>query len=241
MGNTHQHPAEELSLCSGCPFRESCLPGYLSGDNRRDLESCIDRPTPVHAGTHVVRQGQAFQYIGVLRLGTLKSYSVDRDGREQTLGFHMPGDVIGLSAIDEGKHPTNLVALDTVMICRVSFSKISELAARAPKLQSQLFKLLSRDIGSASKNSGNHAADERFAAFLLGMANRFALQGFSARRWQLSMSRMDIASYLCLTPETISRLFKRFQKEGLLAVEGRDVELKGRDRLEELASPVLNH
>jgi len=204
-----------------------------------ELADVIEHAPPAHAGTHLFRQGDEFQYIAVVRLGTVKTYSVDREGREHTLGFHMPGDMIGLDAIDQERHPCSAIALDTVMLCRLPFRAIAELAARRPTLQHKLFRLMSRDIVRAAQLSGNHAAEERLAAFLLGLADRLGARGFSSTRCQLAMSRMEIASYLRLAPETLSRLLRRFQAEGLVTVEGRDVELRERARLQAMASPLL--
>jgi CRP/FNR family transcriptional regulator len=164
---------------------------------------------------------------------------VDVEGREHVLGFHLPGEVIGLSAIDGEHYPCNAVALDTVMLCRFSFPKMAVLAARLPGLQKHLFRLLSRDIGRAALLAGDWTADQRMAAFLIAFSQRLAARGFSPNRFQLTMARTDIANYLRLAPETVSRVLRRFQQEDLLRVDRREVELVGREQLEELAAPVL--
>ncbi|HYG07108.1 MAG TPA: cyclic nucleotide-binding domain-containing protein [Stenotrophomonas sp.] len=239
MGTIHQSQAERASACRLCPFGLECLPGTMADGDLAELESVIEHGTPAHAGTHLFRQGDEFEYIAIVRLGTVKTYSVDREGREHTLGFHMPGDMIGMDAIDEQRHPCSAVALDTVMLCKLPFRVVAELAARTPMLQNKLFRLMSRDIVRAAQQSGNHAADERLAAFLVGIADRLGARGYSATRCQLAMSRMEMASYLRLAPETLSRLLRRFQEEGLVSVEGRDVELRERARLQEMAAPLL--
>ena len=77
------------------------------------------------------------------------------------------------------------------------------------------------------------------AAFLVGMSRRLAARGFSASRFALTMARTDIANYLRLAPETVSRVLRRMQNDGLLTVDRRDVELVDLPRLEALAAPVL--
>jgi CRP/FNR family transcriptional regulator len=106
-------------------------------------------------------------------------------------------------------------------------------------LQQQLFRLLSLDIGKASLLAGNFTADERMAAFLVSLSRRFAARGFSATRFRLSMTRTDIANYLRLASETVSRVLTRFQEDGLLRVERRDLELLQPAQLAELARSVL--
>lgn len=239
MGIMFHERAAGSSACRGCPFGLDCLPGTMSDEALAELESVIEHSPPSHAGAHLFRQGDAFQHIAIVRLGTVKTYAVDREGREQTLGFHMAGDMIGLDAIDDGRHRCNAIALDTVMLCKLPFHVVADLAGRMPSLQHKLFRLMSRDIARAAQLSGNHAADERLAAFLIGIAERMSARGYSSTRCQLTMSRMEIASYLRLAPETLSRLLRRFQQEGLVSVEGRDVELRSRERLQEMASPLL--
>lgn len=113
------------------------------------------------------------------------------------------------------------------------------LAARLPGLQQHLFRLMSRDIGRASLLAGDYSADQRMAAFLIGLSRRLAARGFSPDRFQLTMARTDIANYLRLAPETVSRVLKRFQHDGLIHVDRRELELLGRKRLEDMAASML--
>ena len=230
---------DAFTFCTTCAFSHACLSQGMDKASLRDLHVLVEHVGPLHAGDHVFREGDPFDAIAAVRAGTVKTYVIDRDGREHVLGFHLPGEVIGLNAIDEAHYPCNAVALDTVMLCRFSFPKISVLATRLPGLQQHLFRLLSRDIGNAALLAGDWSADQRMAAFLVGLSRRLAARGFSADRFQLTMARTDIANYLRLAPETVSRVLKRFQDDGLLKVERRELELVGREQLEALAAPVL--
>ena len=153
--------------------------------------------------------------------------------------LYLPGEIIGLNAISQSRYPCNAVALDSVMLCRFSFPNIAALATRMPGLQQQLFRLLSLDIGKASLLAGNFTADERMAAFLISISRRYAARGFSASRFRLTMSRADIANYLRLAAETVSRVFRRFQDEGLIQVDRREIELRNPEAVEEMARNVL--
>lgn len=230
---------DALHFCSTCAFSQACLAEGMDKRALMDLHVLVEHVGPLHAGDHVFREGDAFEAIAAVRAGTVKTYVVDRDGHEHVLGFHLPGEVIGLNAIDGEHYPCNAVALDTVMLCRFSFPKIAVLAARLPGLQRQLFRLLSRDIGRAALLAGDWSADQRMAAFLIGLSRRLAARGFSANRFQLTMARTDIANYLRLAPETVSRVLRRFQQDGLLQVDRRELELLDRPQLEALAAPIL--
>ena len=230
---------DALHFCSTCAFSAACLAEGMDKASLMDLHVLVEHVGPFHAGDPIFREGEPFEAIAAVRAGTVKTYVIDREGREHVLGFHLPGEVIGLNAIDGDHYPCNAVALDTVMLCRFSFPKIAVLAARLPGLQRQLFRLLSRDIGRAALLAGDWSADQRMAAFLVGLSRRLAERGFSANRFQLTMARTDIANYLRLAPETVSRVLRRFQEDGLLHVERRELEIVDRARLDALAAPVL--
>jgi CRP/FNR family transcriptional regulator len=230
---------DEVRFCSTCAFAQACLAEGIDKRALVDLHMLVEHVGPLHAGDHVFRKGDPFSAIAAVRAGTVKTYVVDRGGSERVLGFHLPGEVIGLDAIDEAHYPCSAVALDTVALCRFSFSRMAELAARLPGLQQQLFRLLSRNIGAAVRFAGDWSADQRMAAFLLEVSQRLAARGFSPSRFQLTMARTDIGNHLRIAPETVSRVFKRFQDDGLVAVNRREIELLDVKGLEALAAPIL--
>ncbi len=237
--HTLANDGDELRFCSTCAFSEACLAESMDKRGLGELHMLVEHVGPLHAGEHIFREGDPFEAIAAVRAGTIKTYMIDRDGHEHVLGFHLPGEVIGLDGIDGDRYPCNAVALDTVMLCRFSFPKISVLATRLPGLQRHLFRLLSRDIGRAAFLAGDWTADQRMAAFLVGLSRRLAARGFSPDRFALTMARTDIANYLRLAPETVSRVLRRFQRDGLVRVDRREVELLGREPLETLAAPIL--
>ena len=230
---------DEVSFCSTCAFSSACVAEGLDKTRLRDLHVLVEHAGPFAAGDHLFREGDAFTAIAAVRAGTVKTYVVDAHGREQVQGFFLPGEVIGLNAIHGARYPCNAVAVDTVTLCRFSFPQMALLATRLPGLQQHLFRLLSQDIGKAALLAGDFTADERMAAFLVALSRRYAARGFSGRQFNLTMSRTDIANYLRLAPETVSRVLRRFQDDGLLRIDRREVEMIERERLESLASGVL--
>ena len=204
-----------------------------------ELHVLVEHVGSVEAGTHLFREGDRFDAIAAVRAGTVKTYVNDHEGREQVQGFFLPGEIIGLNAISRDRYPCNAVALDSVMLCRFSFPNIAALATRVPGLQQHLFRLLSEDIGKAALLAGNFTADERMAAFVVSMSRRHAARGFSATRFRLSMTRTDIANYLRLASESVSRGFSRLQESGLLHVDRREIEITDPAKLESLARNIL--
>ena len=230
---------DELNFCSTCAFSAACMSEGYDKRQLRDLHVLVDHVGPFREGDHIFREGDPFNAIAAVRAGTVKTYVNDASGREQVLGFFLPGEVIGLNAIASSRYPCNAVALDTVMLCRFSFPMMATLAGRMPGLQRHLFNLLSQDIGKASLLAGSFTADERLAAFIVMLSRRFAERGFSEHRMRLTMARTDIANYLRLAPETVSRVLRRLQDEGVLKVDRRDMEILKPAVLDELAHHVL--
>lgn len=230
---------DEFHFCSTCAFSAACLESGYDKSQLRDLHVLVEHIGPFREGEHIFREGDAFNAIAAVRAGTVKAYVTDAEGREQVQGFFLPGEVIGLSAISQARYPSNAVALESVLLCRFSFPNIAALATRMPGLQTHLFRLLSLDIGKAALLAGNYSADERMAAFLIALSRRYAARGFSPSRFLLTMTRTDIANYLRLAAESVSRVLRRFQDEGLIRVDRREIELLDRPRLEALAKSVL--
>jgi CRP/FNR family transcriptional regulator len=230
---------DELHFCSTCAFSSACLDHGYDKSRLNDLHVLVEHVGPYQEGQHIFREGDGFNAIAAIRAGTVKTYVTDHEGREQVLGFFLPGELIGLNAISSSRYPCNAVALETVYLCRFSFPKMAILAAKMPGLQEQLFRLMSEDIGKASLLAGDFTAEERLAAFLLVISRRYADRGLSATRFRLTMSRTDIANYLRLAAETVSRILRRFQEQGLVKVERREVELLAVDPLHDIARNVL--
>jgi len=232
---------DSLSFCSTCAFSSACLAEGLPKSKLSELHVLVEHIGPFHEGEHIFHEGSPFTAIAAVRAGTVKTYVTDASGREQVHGFFLPGEVIGLNAISHARYPCNAIALDTVTLCRFSFPAMATLATRMPGLQQQLFRLLSADIGKAALLAGDYSADERMAAFLVTLSRRYAPRGYSANHFQLTMARTDIGNYLRLAAETVSRVLRRFQDEGLVHIERRDVELIDRARLDAMAAVVLRN
>jgi CRP/FNR family transcriptional regulator, anaerobic regulatory protein len=231
--------ADEQHFCSTCPFAAACLDLAYDKRRLRELHVLVEHAPPVPEGEHVFREGDDFDAIAAIRAGTVKTYVTDLEGREHVLGFFLPGEVVGLNAVSRLTYPCSAIALETVSLCRLSFPTMAALATRMPALQQQLFRLLSEDIGKAHFLTGSFAAEERLAAFLIMLSRRNASRGLCATRFRLSMARTDIANYLRLAAETVSRILKRFQQDAMIRIDRREVELLDRHRLESLARNVL--
>jgi CRP/FNR family transcriptional regulator len=230
---------DETRFCGTCAFSSACIAAGYDKPELAELQCLVEHVGPFRVGEHIFRTGDPFRAIFAVRSGTVKTRMVDKEGREQVLGFYLPGEVIGLNAIYPEHFPCDAVALDTAYFCRFSFPAMSALASRVPAVQQHLFRMLSKELGTASLLAVDHSADERVAAFLLDLGNRYAVRGFSGSQFHLSMSRGDIANYLRLAAETVSRVLSRFRAQKLIAIEGRELELLNVAALRKIGEALL--
>lgn len=212
--------------CGTCSLSELCLPMGLQRDDMQRLEELVKPRGPVGEGEHLFRIGDPLRVLYAVRGGFFKTYVVESSGREQVLGFHLPGELIGLDAIWPEKHQCNAVALNTASVCELPYSQITDLGRQVPGLQHSLLRLLSKELALSHSLAGDFTAEERIAGFLLSLSSRMKLRGYSETHLTLAMSRRDLANYLRLATETVSRVFSRFEKDGLLTVDRREVALR---------------
>jgi len=225
---------EAMHLCRVCDLGDFCR----AEDCRkqvRDLDVHVEHTGSYAPGTHLFRDGDPITSLIIIRTGTVKLFTHDAAGNDHVTGFAMPGDVIGLDAIHSGRYRGNARALDDVSLCQLSIPAVLRVAGAVPRLQRSFIDLLSRHIEQQGPALGRYDIDRRFAAFLLHLSRHAERRGLSPTRLTLGMTRVDIANYLRLTAETVSRLISRFQQRRLIEVDKRNVRLLALDSLREIA------
>ncbi|WP_281773094.1 FNR family transcription factor [Haemophilus parahaemolyticus] len=229
--------------CQNCSISQLCLPFTLSEHELTQLDNIIERKKPVQKSQIIFQSGDELRSIYALRSGTLKSYTLSENGEEQITAFHLPGDLIGFDAIMNMKHVGFAQALETAMICEIPFDILDDLAGKMPKIRQQIMRLMSNEIKSDQEMIlllSKMSAEEKLAAFLHNLSQRYSARGFSAREFRLTMTRGDIGNYLGLTIETISRLLGRFQKSGMITVQGKYITINQMDVLADMAAGTKN-
>lgn len=227
--------------CKNCSLATLCLPVGLTPDDVERLDGIVKRARPLHRGDYLFRVGERFRALYVVKTGSVKTCAPSEEGGEQLLGFHLPGEVIGLDAIEKGVHACSAKVLETSAVCEIPFSRLEELSSSIPSLQHQMYRLLSKEISQDSKMLlllGKKSAEERLATFLLSISKRLRKRGLCSTDFYLSMSRHEIGNYLGLAVETVSRLFTRFQDEGLLKVDRKHIELLDPGAMEAIVTPA---
>ena len=222
--------------CASCNMREMCLPDGLTADEMARMENLVYSRRKVKRGEALFRAGDKFNAVYAIRVGFFKTALLHGDGREQVTGFQMPGELLGLDGIGAGVHASNAVALEDCEVCVLPFALVEEIGREIPAFQRHMQAVMSREIvrdHGVMMLLGSMRAEERLAVFLLNLSKRFIRRGWSASDFHLRMTRDEIGSYLGLKLETVSRLFSRFQVDGLLEVNQKHVRIANINGLEQ--------
>jgi len=171
----------------------------------------------VERNAEIYGEGETADYAYKVVRGVVRTYKLLNDGRRQISAFLLPGDVFGLDAVEEHRFTAEAVCDATVLF--VKRSALVGLAARDGEVANDLWRMAATELHNAHEHMmllGRKSAQERIAAFLLEMAERAE----HSEIVDLPMSRLDIADYLGLTIETVSRVLSRFRRKGLVDFSG---------------------
>lgn len=214
--------------CQQCGLNDLCLPHTLTNEEIEKVDSIIKRRKPLKRGDCLYNTGDEFSSIYAVRSGSIKAFTIDTEGEEQVVGFYLPGELLGLDAIDSKVHLSTAKSMETTSVCEIPFDSIEDLSATIRNLQVHMYRLLSREIRVDQELQmllAKKSAEERISAFLMNLSLRYQQRRLSSTHFRLPMARSDIGNYLGLAVETVSRTLTRLQTTGVLMVEGKEVEI----------------
>lgn len=218
--------AHRSSECESCSLRSGCLPRELATADLDAFSVLARLKRKVRHAASLFSTGDPLTAVYVVRSGTFKTMTVSHDGDQKITGFYLSGDIMGLDAIDDGVYSFDAIALENTEVCVLPIHQLESMASALPALQKQLIRALSREISrdSGLQLLGCMDAEQRVARLLLSLADRYHRLGYASDALLLHMTRDEIASYLGLSSETVSRVISRLQRKGFLTVHQRHIE-----------------
>lgn len=221
-------PRQMNANCSLCSLRALCFTACLGEDELPRLERVVSQWRMIHRGDYLFRVGDKFHSLYTLRSGSFKTIAGHEDGLEHVSDFILPGETLGLGAIGGGQYDCDAIALEDSAVCIIPFAALESLCHDVRSVQHHLNQTLSREIVRNSRQMvllSGMTAERRVASFLVDFSRRLLERGYAARSFTLRMTREEIGSYLGIKLETVSRTFSRFQREGLMRVDGKQIEI----------------
>ncbi|MBI3560890.1 MAG: fumarate/nitrate reduction transcriptional regulator Fnr [Gammaproteobacteria bacterium] len=233
--------ASVRNLCQQCGLYKLCLPVGLGKTDLDQLDHLIKRRRSIPKGDYLYRAGEPFTLLYALRSGSAKTLLQHSSGMEHVIGFKLPGDLLGLSAINGNHYTNSAIALETSSVCEIPFTQLESLSRTIPGLQHHVLELMSREIQAEHEKvavCSKLSAEARLASLLLTLSDRFHQRGYSAQEFNLSMSRSDIANLLGLAVETVSRLFTQFEQQQLLLADRKHIKILNMHTLSTLVEMI---
>jgi CRP/FNR family transcriptional regulator len=222
--------------CIDCAVRQFSVCAVLDRAELRELER-LGRHVHFASRETVFAQEQMTTSFYNLLEGVMRLYKLLPDGRRQIVGFALPGDFLGMAA--SARYSLSADAIGPVVICRLSRASFARFIEDKPHLLRRINEFAVRELNQAQDHMvllGRRSAEEKVATFLIGWRDRLAELSPPAKAVPLPMSRQDIADYLGLTIETVSRTMTRLERDGVIEIMPGSVCLLDPARAEALAA-----
>lgn len=228
---------EGVSACGDCAARSISVCGVLNSAGLTRL-SAIAETLTLPADAVLVREDDPADHLFNITSGVVRVSKLLPDGRRQIVGFLFPGDFLGLAA--GTTYPFSAEAVEPVTVCRFRRKAYRGLLAELPSLEAALLDRASHDLQAAQEHMlllGRKSAAERLASFLLDVASRGPSGVRKGVEFALPMSRAEIADYLGLTIETVSRTLTKLKNARVITLpSARSARVEDPERLQRLAS-----
>jgi CRP/FNR family transcriptional regulator, anaerobic regulatory protein len=222
--------------CDDCKVRLFSVCGALEPSELQELDR-ISQVRNFAAKTMLFDQGALAGSVFNVTEGIVRLYKSLPDGRRQIVGFALPGDFLGLALRD--RYSVAAEAVTQVRVCRFARSTFLDYIDVRPHLLRRLHEFAGHELSLAQDQMlllGRRTAEEKIATFLLNLQTRYARIGVFSVTVPLPMTRQDIADYLGLTIETVSRTLTRLAREKALVIVPDGVRLLGKERLDQIAA-----
>ncbi len=231
---------EKQYSCNSCVTKKFCLTRDLEDFELQEFDGLTRHRRTLHKGERLFRQGDPFRSLFIVQSGSVKAYFITDDGEQQVSGFHFPGELLGIDGVEFGWQTYNAEALETSSVCELSFREFDLMTERFSCLRHQFFKTLGQQLAREKRRMlvlGRQHAEQRMANFILDIHERAGNRN-GGNRVILTMTRHDIANYLGLAVETVSRILTRFDAAKIANKQRRTLQILQMDKLVAIAHGI---
>ncbi len=215
--------------CMGCQAEPFCLQSVFRDDHLREFRRAVRIRGPIQRGEAIYRAGHPFNSLYLLQSGSVKTELCTVHGAQEVTAFYLVGEILGVDAIGCDRYPADAVAMEETWLCELSFSQIKSMCRHCGEFQQELLMRLGRTLNSDVYQWAlvrNLKAKQKVAWFLFDLFKRLrSRRTRDFRTIPLPMRKTDIANYLGLAPESLSRALLALEKEGMIKNRTKQIEL----------------
>lgn len=224
--------ASNRASCASCGLNNLCLAHGLSEEETLRLKKVLSDTLIYKKGEHIYHQGDHAEYVYIVRSGSIKYYNKQM----RLLTFYYPSEMTGFDGVDIGHYQATAEAMEDTSVCRIRYQRLIDVMSSTPNLANCVMKLLSHQLNDLLADVKHHkTTEQRFCAFLFKLSESHRKRGYSYREFNLPMSRNDIANYLDLAIETVSRTIHALKDKGIIDVQNKHITILDYDQLTALA------
>ena len=211
-----------------CGLHRICFPARVASGSHRNANAVRIRRSRIAIGNALYRAGDLVESLYMVRSGCIKELDGAATDHDSIANFCLPGELLTLQSAGPARSRTTCLAVEASFICAVPWRIVEEACAAAPDVASDLINLIikagvaTRELLTMTRSKG---ALQRIAGFCLNMGVRVQRRGHPAEEFRLGMNREEIARYLGLRNETVSRCFSELARRGLISVRAKRVRV----------------
>lgn len=228
----HAHKLHLLASeppCSGCQAEPFCLQSAFSGDQLSNFKKAIRIRGPFERGEAIYREGLPFNAIYFIQKGSVKTEVCTASGMLEVTAFYLIGELLGVDAIGSDHYPSDAVAMEETWLCQLSYSQLKTMCHDCDEFQQALITRLGCTINSDVYQwalARNLKAKQKVAWFIFNLFKRVrSRQSSNLHVIPLPMRKTDIANYLGLAPESLSRALHALEEEGVIVNQPKQIYL----------------
>jgi CRP/FNR family transcriptional regulator len=219
----------ERAGCELCGLWRVCFPGRVASAAERRMSELHIRCMRVPRGKALYRSGDKVDSFFMIRSGCIKEIDESAGRHGAVVNFALPGEMLTLQSLGDNCSNTTSIAVEPSFICVVPGSAFGQMAQDSQRIAAELIRLIAQ-AGTAARDMltliRDKGALQRVSGFLLNISGRLQIRGVRGREFRLAMNRDDIADYLGLRSETVSRCLTELARRELISVHAKRVQIQ---------------
>ena len=215
--------------CAGCKAQPFCLQSLIPSDQLRQFKSVIKKKGPYQRGENIYREGMPFNSLYFVQQGSVKTEVCTVNGVTEVTAFYLMGELLGMDSIGSESYPADAVAMEETWLCELPFNELQGICNSCESFQQALIVRLGRTINMDVYQwalARNLKAKQKVAWFIFDLFKRVnSRSSTDLRTIPLPMRKTDIANYLGLAPESLSRALHALEQEGMIVNHTKNIYL----------------
>lgn len=238
VSNTTYQPTTNRNQCESCILRLNCFIARFLNNQDDSKDHIIRNKRSIKQGEFLFEAGNKSESIYIVKIGAIKTVKLCPRGTETVLAHHFPGDIVGAASINRGYHHLSAQALSDTRVCELSWAQLTQNTPYGLELSLRISELISTEVNHGYERiivmSKKHPS-AKVAHFIVSHSKRMEKLGLSPREFHFPISISELATYLGLARETVSRQLSALKEQGVIDINGKTIKINSSKKLSEIS------